>query len=624
MTERFYFAWVDQDEEFDPAVHNRYDETVYSFTYDQSEGDFAGIKLDVKNPRIGLLNTGRKVWGILSFDDGTTITPLFRGRLIGVPSNVFDTIVTLDFVARPADFTQQKKTLADTMRVLPYWDPIFLSTDSWVDDDTVLEARSELWHIDPVTLVVTASDVLIPEDGTEEFTEAQHFYDDMQVTLNQTPLRKVSMVATIPWTQTDTGSVIMTRRILDAFGVFGSQLGDITYGVIESFSMKGLVSDWPKQGASFGSGWEVVAGECVDISYTYPRMHIPDIFEWQGVTIPDIPIGSVVFPLKQTGEYHSGETAGFNFNYELVGATIGYGVPQLVVTYTRGVEFAQIVTFTLDTDQQSIITLPGDDESLLISLNGNKVSDPTYDGSIPIGDVRRRDYVHTNRGIMSIEYLLLVARAHLISKSRAVEIQIKTGFKQGLRARSLRKAALVHDHRLPGGQAVGKIISFNMSLNGDDGAAECVITIASCVGYGGSYTTSPGTPSYVDDGYMDNTQQYDGQVVLTDTADIAWTIPPLEFFDDGLDFVAGLNDTNAVITVSVQNGSSVQEGVIDGFKNNPNVDQAAISVLLKAVPTKITAQMKPMEGGPFQQEVVVSVSDLIVPQQINLEAPSNA
>lgn len=613
MAETVYFAWVDQDEEFDPDVHNREDEDVFDFTFEQSEGDFAGLSLVIKNPRIGLLNAGRKVWGILSFNDGTTITPIFRGRLIGVPTNIFDTMVTIEFTARPPDYSDQKVTLAETMKVLPYWDPIFVNPDSWADPDAVLEAYSRLWHIDPVSLILTASDILNAEDGVEEVLETDHFYDDMSVTLNQTPLRAVSMVATIPWTQTADGDVDITSKIRDLFGT----------PIATSFTMPGLISSWPQPGSGFGSGWQVKSGAMVDVSYATNRVIIPEIFMWQG-TVPDLPEGSVVFPLKVTGEYHSGEKAGFNFQFELVIAALGYGVPSLTVTFTAGREFAQIVTFTLQTDQQDIVTLPGDDEAMVITLNANKVSDPTENGSIPIFDVKSRNYTHTGRGIMSIEHLLLVARAHLIARSRAVEITFKMAFKDALRCRSLRKAVLIHDHRLPGGEATGKIIGVKMSLRGDDGAATTDVMIACCVGKGGAYSTNPGTPSYVDEGYMDNTQQYVGQVVLTDTGDIAWTIPDPAIFDDGLDFISGLNANKAVKVASLAHPAGEQGPAILAAGDGPNTDQSKISSVLQAIPTQITIQMVPMEGGPFQQEVVVSVSDLIVPQQINLEAPSNA
>lgn len=613
MTERIYFAWVDPDEEFDDAIHNREDEDVFDFTFDHGEGDFAALQVIIRNPRIGLLNPTRKTWAILSFDDNGVITPIFRGRLIGVPTNLFETLVTIDFTAKPTDYEEQKSDLAETLKVLPYWDPIFVSPDSWNDADAALEARSSLWHIDPVTLELTISDILIPEDGVEEVLEADHFYDEMSVTLNQVPLRSVQMVATIPWTQSAEGSLDLTPAILNLFGT----------PIPTSFTMEGLISSWPKPGAGFGSGWQVFTGSMVDVSYSIQKMVIEDIFTWQG-EVPVIPEGSIIFPIKVSGEYHSGEKAGFNFNFELVIAQLGYAKPELSVTFAAGREFGQIVTFTLQTDQQDIVTMPGEDESMVITLNANKVSDKTEGGSLPIGDVKRRNYTHTARGIQSIEHLLLVARAHLIARSRSVEITIKCDFRTGMRLRSLRKAMLLHDHRLPGGEATGKIVASKLTLKGDDGEAVGEITIACCVGRGGSHSASAGTPSYVDVGYMDNTQQFDNQIVLTDTSDIAWTIPTPVIFDDKLDFIKGLNTNNAILQAFLTNPASVQGPLILAAGDGPNTDQAKISSVLQTIPTTITMQLVPMEGGPFRQEVVVSVSDLVVPKQIDLEAASNA
>jgi hypothetical protein len=612
MADKIYFAWVDEGEEFDDAVHNRFDEIIYSLAFEHVEGDFASLSLTIKNPRIGLLNAGRKVWGILSYDDGTTITPIFRGRLIGIPSNVFDTLVTINFIARPADYVAQKTALANSMKVAPYWDPIFVSPDSWNDPDAVLETYSKLWHIDPVTLVLTASDILIAEDGVETVTHEQHFYDDMSVTLNQTPLRAVQVIATIPWTQSALGNVDLKSVILNLFGT----------QTPTSFTMEGLIQDWPKPGSKFGSGWEVVAGSMIDVAYQYQKMAIPPIFAWQGAP-PEVPEGSVIFPVKTTGEFHWGETAGFNFQYEVVIAQLGYGVPELVVNYTAGRELAQVVTFTMRTDQQDIVTLPGEEEAMILTINANKVSDPTEDLSIPIGDVVSRGYVHTVRGMQSVEHLLLLARAHLIARSRAVETAVTMGFREALRLLSLRKAMLVEDNRLPGGEAAGKIIKSSLTLDGDSGTALGVITCASCVGKGGSHSTSPGSPSYVDD-TLDGTQEYFDVIVLTDTDDIAWTIAPFESFDDGIDFAAGLTAANAVKLASIANNAEAQRALIEAAGAGPDTDQAAISQVLQENPTQITVQMKPMEGGPFQKEVVISVSDLVVPMQINLEAPSNA
>src|SRR5437764_1126262 len=84
MAGPFYFAWVAPSETvFDPAVHNREDEDVFGFTVEHTEGDFAGLEIEIRNPRVGLLAPARKVHAFLSYDTGTEIKPLFRGRLIG-------------------------------------------------------------------------------------------------------------------------------------------------------------------------------------------------------------------------------------------------------------------------------------------------------------------------------------------------------------------------------------------------------------------------------------------------------------------------------------------------------------------------------------------------------------
>ena len=190
----FYFAWVGPSETtFDPAVHNREDEDVFGFTVEHSEGDFAGLEIEIRNPRVGLLAPARKVHAFLSYDTGTEIKPLFRGRLVGIPDDINQEIVRLQFTARPDDYAAQKSALGSTLRVLPYYDPVFIAKDKWDDPDAVLEARSELWHIDRVTGALTTSDLLVGEDGNEDFLDSEVPYDSVSVHLNQTPLRTVTV-----------------------------------------------------------------------------------------------------------------------------------------------------------------------------------------------------------------------------------------------------------------------------------------------------------------------------------------------------------------------------------------------------------------------------------------------
>jgi hypothetical protein len=175
----FFFAWADQGEAFSSGHHAVIDEDVFSFTITQEEGDFAKATIVIRNPRVGLLSAGRKRWAFLSFKYDGLVVPMFYGRLVGLPSNIFDELVSIDFIARPFDFVARKKVLANAMRTLPYWEPIFINPGHWDDDDTVLEARTAHWAIDRVTHAVTISDLIEAEDGVIEFTADDYFYDGL-------------------------------------------------------------------------------------------------------------------------------------------------------------------------------------------------------------------------------------------------------------------------------------------------------------------------------------------------------------------------------------------------------------------------------------------------------------
>ncbi len=64
------------------------------------------------------------------------------------------------------DWTSEERRVFDTLRVRPWWDPVWILEERMDDPDTVLEARTQLWHIDRVTHAVTVSDIISGEDGT--------------------------------------------------------------------------------------------------------------------------------------------------------------------------------------------------------------------------------------------------------------------------------------------------------------------------------------------------------------------------------------------------------------------------------------------------------------------------
>lgn len=626
---QFYFAWVNPDETtFDPSTMAREDEDVFSFTMSQQEGDFASLDLAIKNPRVGFLAPGRKVWAWFSYSvNGADAVPLFFGRLLGVPTNIFDTVVNVTFTARPLNFNEQKLALAASLRVKPYWDDIFISPDKWDDPDVVLEARTQIWHVDPVTHLLTVSDILNPEDGVVDFGDTV-FYDSMSMTLAEVPLTHVRVEAGIPWTQYASGTVDLSKK----FQTFwpGNEWNS---SMISSFTMKGLISSWPRTGTKVGSGWTTVDSELKDMTATAAPIKHADFDFYEYENNPPLALGSVKFPARVTQDNQSG-SLGYTVDdnqitifqkVSAVWAPIGWAQPKMVVKYEASRKYLETVIIELKTAQQAIATLPGDDEKLLITMNSNEVSNYDSNGVLPIGDVRFRSYLSLPRGRQSIEHLVMLARANLVARSRAVTTEFQVDLLSGFAA-SLRKNARFDDPRVPGGEVVGKITGYTFALDGSNGTAIATIKIASTVGYGGAYTPDPGVPSYCEEAYCGSDYQfYEQEIKLTETNDLTWVNPSINYFDDGVDFRRGFDYLTAFKTFQVTNSAAEQKAILLALSGPVRlaVDIGVAQTALQNAPTRVKMKLIPLRGGPFLGTKTIQVSDLIIPKQIDLEAPSN-
>jgi hypothetical protein len=237
----FFFHWVDADEDTFHQTFAVVDEDIFSSTIKHDEGQVCTLELVIQNPRIGLLNPGRKLWAWFSQQTAPgVVTPLFFGVLIGIPSNIFQELVTLKFNARPSNYIEAKQAVAEKMKVAPYYDPIFLDEAHRDDADAILEGYSSLWHIDRVTLETTASDILEGEDGTLTFDESTNvLYDSVTFELGECPLDQVQVQADVKWTQRCIGYIA------------GPSAN------ISSYTGGSFKSDWPKPGSNIGGGWKV-------------------------------------------------------------------------------------------------------------------------------------------------------------------------------------------------------------------------------------------------------------------------------------------------------------------------------------------------------------------------------
>ncbi|MGR9317281.1 hypothetical protein ACU8LZ_12620 [Rhizobium leguminosarum] len=582
----FYFAWVDEtDSDFDIAFL-REDEQVFAFELSQTEGEFAALTVDIRNPEIGLLNTSRKQWAWLSVDFGDTAggQPLFFGRLVGMPEDIIGRAVRLTLSARPSDFAGRKATAAALLKVSPFWDPVWVTPELADDPDAVLESRSALWHIDRVTHAVSASDILEAEDGLIDLGD-DVFRDSIELSFGSPPATKITCEATIGWDQAVTGSYDLKPALLAAFSTAGTSTG----GVISSFTGQGLMEDWPSPGANIGGGWSF--GESF-------------ITRLDGSVLPD-----------------DFETQIFSGTADFWGQRADWPCWKMIPTMTARYDVSrtrrEVVRFTLISDAQAFIIDPDESEALTVTLSSDLVGEPVDPGDVlPIGSRRRRAYFPTARGRQSLDYLVAVCRARLRARARSVEIKGETRLSNGA-GFSCRKAIRVEDQRLPGGAATGKIISYSLSMDGDSGEALASFVIGCSVGKGNPISAATGTPVYVEDGYVETGwQRYEGasssvvsgEVTVFDYSDI----PPN---DDGLDF-DHLTEAQVIDAITVINGETDQRALIRAFHSS----FAEVAAALDDAYTEVDLSLKAISKGPFETVYDVTVSDLALPKTIDLEA----
>lgn len=609
----FYFAWLAESGDFDPVAHAVEDEAITELSIAQQEGEFASLQITIVNPYQGLLAPGRMQWCWLSWHDGTALVPLFHGRLTGVPESIDGETVRLLFTARPIGYEALRDSLAETLKELPYFDPVWVTGDT-EDADNVLEARGCRWHIDRTTLEVTISDELVGEDGTLSFGEADHLYDSVSIGYAGTPLSQVNIEGTLSWTQGGSGTIDLTERIYDEFMKHSSII--VVHpksGIIQTMTGEGLASAWPEGGDSLDGGWTVgdstYCEELSDRLYTRYNYHVT----YQAYTTgTDERVDAAI----EDGSLDPSTMSNSWFRSDdwwFVDFPVYYLKQETKLNWEADRSRIETIKCTLAADIQPLLAEPSLEDYIgKIEVNASDtVTEPdAVTGVMPIGDVRRKSYLDTDRGASSVEYLLLLARAELRRSARAVEIECTVPWAKGIAA-TLRHNAQVVDYRLPGGEAFGKVTAYEMRASGT-GEHTVSLTIGCAIGHGGTVAGQAGAPTWVEDGYVaTGYQQMTGATILAPTGDIAYqALSDFAIDDDGVDLLT-LDEYTAVESLEVINGLKEQARVIDAADPVEAMRQLA---------TQVCIQLVPLTDKEFETVFTPTVEPLPIPRTIDLEA----
>lgn len=633
------------DADFDPVAHAREDEQIVGLEITHEEGGLASLTIDIRNPHVGLLALGRNLWCWLSWDAAWTpeggaepdIVPLFNGRLIGVPKLSMGEVVTLEFLARPDDYNEQKSALSGEMAVLPYYDPVWITAAENLD--TVLETYSSLWHVDRTTLELTASDILMGEDGIITIGEDEAFYDAFSLSYGAPPLTAVNVSGTVSWSQQGDGSLDVTETLVQAFADAGSPYRSIfavskrNYprwgytrvtggGLIQVACGEGLRADWPSPGTSIGGGWTLSTdneGEgkplCYCIEADMPNGWLQPIDYQVKTTMQEPLTGTEVGIVDATLLTNQWISVIIKFplnNYKI----------RMVLDWRADRQRTETVEAVITANVQRELSDSADSDHEDIALTSTYVATAAdAGGEVPIGSVSQRSYFQSSRGALSFEYLMLLARAKMRARARAVDITFGVPWTTALGI-TLRHNVTYLDRRLPGGSATGKVKSYKLTVG--DGGSFGEFTIGCSIGNGDPSTAAAGVPTYVDAGYVEpGYQVIAGSQVMLLAGELAYqTLDDFVIDDDGLD-LTNMTIDRAVNSCVVVNGLEQQLFTLADFQDKiaPAMHGDPIQAIA-TMSTAVTLDLKPVTGNTFHTSFFPAVSQLSLPKTIDLAAPS--
>lgn len=622
---------------FIESEHARNDETVLTVRISQAEGEFASLDIDIKNPRIGLLAPGRNVWCWLSWreTDSDPIIPLFHGRLEAIPTNIIGEKVSFHFIAAPGDYDNQRNLLLQTLKELPYFDPIWFD-NGIASPDTILEARPEVWDTNRVTLQVSTTNIVSGEDGTLEVEASEHLYPSMNIKFGTTPLTGMYVTGNVTWAQEGTGSVDLTRAIVSAFKDAGS---NDPFPHISAYCGDGLLSTWPKPGASIGAGWTVGFNTTIVKTNLFGNTAAESRF----VAGDE---GAIIGAFTAGGG-GGGGLGGFGGGITFTGYAAKFPLDHFQVQFTADYQakrdWTENVSFFIEADIQEINT-DSRSHSEILALSSSIVSSPIdFDGFTPLRDSRSNSYFKTERGQLSFQFLLAYARAKLLFRARAVTIEMElTKFSKGLGI-SCRQNVHLIDYRLPGGQATGKVVAYELIASAS-GGMRAKISFGCSIGRGGSVEAAESVGGYAAPGYMAPGYQSmkSGTVSFGDNTIAYQTFSDFKINDDGVNLfdltdrsvvkrlkvVGGIRDQLAAIAATrnaLTNPGILRSrnGLVIGEAVKPSIPPNPTEALKNAYP-EVLLELVELTGGGFISELVVDVSKLQIPKTIDLEAPSNA
>ncbi|MDR1910324.1 MAG: hypothetical protein LBQ26_00575 [Holosporales bacterium] len=210
---RFIFDWTETFA--DTTSSWRGDEDPFAIEISQAEGEFAVAHVTLLNPQLKQPSVQQRAYARIAFQkkDGP-IVPLFCGRVITLPIAIDGALLKVELIAEPDDAEDKLRAFGRSLRVEPYWDPLFVASGTEDMPNEALEARTALFAWHRVTGALTLSDLY---HGQRRLTIEKAFKDTVRLHRGTEPWDAVDVTIEAQWVQRACGCVDLAPIIAHSF-----------------------------------------------------------------------------------------------------------------------------------------------------------------------------------------------------------------------------------------------------------------------------------------------------------------------------------------------------------------------------------------------------------------------
>lgn len=410
---KFFLKWVNPEEELDLQAYLQTDLDILDLSLTQREGEIALCHLTIP------LNSQLKNhhYAVLFVEQAEKRMLLFKGKLMDMPVQVNDWQQRIELFALPFNAKEQLEQLRNQIQQSCDWDDLFIDPSQRSDPIEALEAIPFLLCWDPVTHLVSLSNIFQGKT-VKRYDTSQILQDSLSIKMIGLPKPYINVSVVAEWVQQAEGEINVFPLIERKFN--GNKINTLT--------AKGLISNWPRCGQLLGrSGYSVVESKLFPIS----------------------PVDTGVlnlYPLMTEKIVFNEEN---NDNVQLKRSWFS-GKLKLGWSYRQ--RRREIVSFTLN--HQSRLLQRAESKKLHIVLS-------LADISQELPSPAAASFFETERGRKAVLHAIKIARCHLGSSARGIEVIFKVPFDQAL-SLSLDDSVEIHHHAFPEGRTTGKLVGYKL------------------------------------------------------------------------------------------------------------------------------------------------------------------